>query len=56
MVQGAGTCDPPSESEGLEDHLDDYRRVVVEGVGHFPRREDPDRVADLVLEHLAAHR
>ena len=56
MVQGgADTCDPPSESEGLEGHFDDYRRVVLDGVGHFPQREAPDRVADLVLEHLAAH-
>ena len=56
MVQGgADTCDPPSESEGLEDHFDEYRRVVLDGAGHFPQREDPRAVADLVLEHLAAH-
>jgi pimeloyl-ACP methyl ester carboxylesterase len=56
MIQGgADTCDPPSESEGLEGHFDDYRRVVLDGVGHFPQREDPQSVADLVLEHLAAH-
>jgi pimeloyl-ACP methyl ester carboxylesterase len=56
MVQGgADTCDPPSESEGLEGHFEDYRRVVLDGVGHFPQREDPRAVADLVLEHLAAH-
>ena len=57
MIQGGvDACDPPSESEGLEDHFDDYRRVVLDGVGHFPLREAPDAVADLVLEHLAAHR
>ena len=56
MVQGgADTCDPPSESEGLEGHFDAYRRVVLDGVGHFPQREAPDAVADLVLAHLAAH-
>lgn len=56
MVQGAAdTCDPPSESEGLEGHFDAYRRVVLDGVGHFPQREAPDAVADLVLAHLAAH-
>ena len=56
MVQGAAdTCDPPSESEGLEDRFDAYRRVVLDGVGHFPQREAPDAVAELVLEHLAAH-
>ncbi len=56
MIQGgADTCDPPSESEGLEGHFDDYRRVVLDGVGHFPQREDPDGVAELVLAHLVAH-
>lgn len=57
MIQGgADTCDPPSESEGLEGHFDGYRRVVLDGVGHFPQREDPDAVAELVLAHLASHR
>lgn len=57
MVQGgADTCDPPSESEGQEGHFDAYERVVVDGVGHFPQREAPDRVAELVLAHLGAHR
>ena len=56
MVQGgADTCDPPSESEGLEGHFDAYERVVLDGVGHFPQREAPERVAELVLAHLAAH-
>ncbi len=56
MIQGAADdCDPPSESEGLDDHFDDYTRVVLDGTGHFPPREAPDVVADLLLEHLAAH-
>jgi len=56
MVQGAAdACDPPSESEGLEGHFDVYTRVVLDGVGHFPQREAPADVADLVLAHLAAH-
>jgi pimeloyl-ACP methyl ester carboxylesterase len=29
-----------------------YRRVVLDGVGHFPPREAPDAVADLVIAHL----
>lgn len=55
MIQGgADTCDPPEESEGQERWFaGGYRRVVVAGAGHFPAREAPDRVADLVLAHLA---
>ncbi len=53
MIQGgADFGDPPSESEGLEEHFDTYHRVVVDGVGHFPHREAPDVVARLLLDHL----
>jgi len=30
------------------------KRVVLDGVGHFPPREAPDKVADLVIAHLRA--
>jgi pimeloyl-ACP methyl ester carboxylesterase len=55
MIQGASdSCDPPSESEGLEAHFaGGYKRVLLEGVGHFPHREAPDKVAALILQHLA---
>jgi pimeloyl-ACP methyl ester carboxylesterase len=53
MIQGdADSCDPPSESAGLEQHFDNYTRIVVDGVGHFPHREAPDAVARLLLNHL----
>ncbi len=54
MIQGvADNCDPPSESEGLDKFFTGgYRRVVLENIGHFPQREAPDLVADIVLEHL----
>jgi len=53
MVQGAAdACDPPTSSEGLEEAFSDYRRVVLDGVGHFPHREAPAQVARLALEHL----
>src|SRR4029453_19620355 len=43
MIQGgADFCDPPSESAGLEHHFYIYRRIVLDGVGHFPHREAPD--------------
>lgn len=55
MVQGGSDfCDPPPSSEGLDGHFDAYRRVVLDGVGHFPHREAPDLVADLVRDHLQA--
>jgi pimeloyl-ACP methyl ester carboxylesterase len=55
MIQGASdSCDPPSESEGLEAHFTgSYDRVLLEGVGHFPHREAPDKVAERILQHLS---
>lgn len=29
-----------------------YRRVLLDGVGHFPQREAPDRTAQEILQHL----
>ncbi|NAZ86128.1 alpha/beta fold hydrolase [Kineococcus indalonis] len=56
MVQGgADACDPPASSEGLEGSFDSYRRVVLDGVGHFPHREAPQEVSRLLLQHLDAH-
>ncbi len=57
MIQGAADhCDPPATSAGLEPWFTGgYRRVVLDGVGHFPHREATDAVADLVHEHLTAY-
>jgi pimeloyl-ACP methyl ester carboxylesterase len=54
MIQGlADSCDPPSESEGLETFFTGgYRRLVLENVGHFPHREAPEPVAEAVMHHL----
>lgn len=53
MLQGGSDfCDPPATSEGLDGHFDSYRRVVLDGVGHFPHREAHDLVVDLVRDHL----
>jgi pimeloyl-ACP methyl ester carboxylesterase len=54
MIQGIDDrCDPPSESEGQERYfVGGYRRVLLEGVGHFPHREAPDIVADVIVNHL----
>ena len=56
MVQGGSDfCDAPSESEGLEGYFTGgYRRLVLEGVGHFPHREAPDLVGEAILRHLGS--
>jgi len=54
MIQGVDDCcDPPSESEGLERYFaGGYHRLLLEGVGHFPHREAPGIVADVIVNHL----
>ena len=56
MIQGtADMCDPPSESERQERYFTGgYRRVLLEGVGHFPAREAPNEVANEIVSHLKA--
>lgn len=57
MIQGGSDyCDAPSSSEGLDEWFSgDYRRVVLDGVGHFPHREAPEIVTELAHQHLLAH-
>jgi len=54
LIQGAAdTCDGPQESEGLDHYFTaGYRRLLLEGVGHFPHREAPDAVATAILQLL----
>lgn len=58
MVQGdADLCDPPAESEGQQRFFTQgYQRIVLDGVGHFPTREAPDRVTEAVVGHLVSNR
>ena len=50
---GADTCDEPSSSEGQDKHFTGgYKRVVLDGVGHFPMREAPEEVTGHLLMHL----
>lgn len=53
LIQGgADLCDPPGETEGYHRFFTGrYDRVVLDGVGHFPAREAPSRVAELILRH-----
>ncbi|SAK66746.1 alpha/beta hydrolase fold protein [Caballeronia catudaia] len=54
MIQGGvDFCDEPAGSEGQDGYFTaGYRRVVIDGVGHFPLREAPDAVAAAVIAHL----
>jgi pimeloyl-ACP methyl ester carboxylesterase len=54
MIQGAvDACDPPSESENQQRFFPaGYSRTVLEGVGHFPAREDAQAVAEAILPAL----
>lgn len=54
MIQGGSDfCDAPSESEGLEGYFTaGYRRILLNGIGHFPHREAPVAVATAILRHL----
>jgi pimeloyl-ACP methyl ester carboxylesterase len=50
---GADPCNDPSTSAGKESLFSGhYRRVVLGGVGHFPQREAPTAVADLLTAFL----
>ncbi|EIV93942.1 alpha/beta fold hydrolase [Frankia sp. QA3] len=56
MIQGGDDrCDSPAASAGQAGYFTGgYRRVVLDGVGHFPHREATAAVADLVGDHLRA--
>lgn len=56
MIQGGSDfCDAPDESEGMEAlfFTGRYKRLLIDGTGHFPHREAPEVVAAAVLGHLA---
>lgn len=54
MLQGgADTCADPASSEGKEKLFSSrYDRHVLDGIGHFPQRQRPDLVLDLLLPFL----
>jgi pimeloyl-ACP methyl ester carboxylesterase len=56
MVQGADDrCDEPSGSANQEAFFTGgYRRILLDGVGHFPHREAPEQVAEAIAWHLDA--
>jgi pimeloyl-ACP methyl ester carboxylesterase len=56
MIQGGDDrCVLPSSSEGKNTHFaGPYRRIVLDGVGHFPTREAPGAVVEQLVPFLAS--
>jgi pimeloyl-ACP methyl ester carboxylesterase len=54
MIQGGDDrCDEPAGSADQDRWFTGgYRRIVLDGVGHFPHREAPDAVAQALDRHL----
>lgn len=54
MIQGdSDFCDRTEAADGQERYFSNgYRRIILEGVGHFPHREAPAAVLKEVLELL----
>jgi len=57
VIHGGGDpCNDPSSSEGKEDFFaGQYRRVVLDRVGHFPQREAPEAVSEATVRFLTSH-
>ena len=55
LIHGqADRCTLTETTDGAEQHFTGpYRRVLLDGVGHFPQREYPGAVAGEILRHLA---
>ena len=52
----ADGCELEETTEGAERFFTGaYRRVLLDGVGHFPQRESPEDTAGVILEHLRRH-
>jgi pimeloyl-ACP methyl ester carboxylesterase len=56
MIQGASdVVTLPDSTEGKDKYfIDGYARHVLPGVGHFPTREAPEAVNQLVMDFLRA--
>ncbi len=52
---GSDFCSHPDMSAGKEKYFSSrYERVIIEGVGHFPQKENPRRVAGEILRFCGA--
>jgi pimeloyl-ACP methyl ester carboxylesterase len=53
---GADPCNDPSTSEGKQRFFKgNYQRVVLDGIGHFPQREAPMEVTNVLVPFLSAN-
>jgi len=53
---GADTCNDPATSAGREAWFSGaYRRIVLDGVGHFPSRESPVAVAEAIATFASGY-
>ena len=54
VIHGGGDpCNDPSTSDGKESFFtDDYHRIVLDGVGHFPQREASEAVGEAIVKFL----
>jgi pimeloyl-ACP methyl ester carboxylesterase len=57
MIQGGDdyVTLPPTTENAARYFTGPYERVVLDGIGHFPTREAPQRVTELLLQHLARY-
>jgi len=54
VIQGGDDrCVAPETTDGCGEHFTGpYRRIVLEGIGHFPAREAPDATATAIVKHV----
>jgi pimeloyl-ACP methyl ester carboxylesterase len=57
MIQGGEdyVVLPPGTANAAQYFTGPYERVVLDGIGHFPTREAPQRVTELLLQFLGRH-
>ena len=57
LIHGAEDhCELRETTDGAERFFGGaYERTLLEGVGHFPQREDAERTAAAVLQHVRAY-
>lgn len=55
MHGGADACNDPATSFGKEQFFKGrYKRIILEGIGHFPQREAPEPVAENILHFCSS--